>query len=170
MVPEDQLQELERLHRQSFSWSLVCCEGDRQEAEEVLQTVYLKVLDGRARFGGRSNLKTWLFAVIRRTAAGARRRAMTRRWLIDRWAGPAADPSPEPSPEERLRARQRTEWVQRALGVLSRRQRQVLELVFYHELTLREAAKILGVSIGTARAHYARGKSAVLKALSEVER
>ena len=36
------------------------------EAEEVLQTVYLKIFEGNARFRGESSLKTWLFAVIRK--------------------------------------------------------------------------------------------------------
>src|ERR671926_1848785 len=69
--------ELERLHAASFGWALGCCGRDRDEAEEVLQTVYVKVLDGGATFDGRSSLKTWLFAVIRRTALAHRRT----RWI-----------------------------------------------------------------------------------------
>src|SRR5882762_9563571 len=61
--------ELERLHGCSFGWALSCCRRDATEAEEVLQTVYLKILEGKARYRGESSLKTWLFAVIRKTAA-----------------------------------------------------------------------------------------------------
>src|SRR5690242_17031526 len=60
-------------HEENFARALGCCRRDRRAAEEVLQTVYLKVRDGRARFDGRSSLKTWLFAVIPRTAAQHRR-------------------------------------------------------------------------------------------------
>jgi RNA polymerase sigma-70 factor (ECF subfamily) len=66
-------QQLEELHPVSFAWALGCCGRDRGDAEEVLQETYLKILDGKARFNGRSALKTWLFAVIRRTAAAHRR-------------------------------------------------------------------------------------------------
>ena len=48
--------------------------GEAVWAEDVLQTSYLKILDGRARFGGRSSFKTFLFGVIRHTAAEDRRR------------------------------------------------------------------------------------------------
>src|SRR5438067_11509957 len=61
--------ELERLHSASFGWALSCCRRDATEAEEVLQTVYLKILEGKARYGGESSLKTWQLAVIRKTAA-----------------------------------------------------------------------------------------------------
>src|SRR5207237_10071012 len=70
-------QQLQAFHAASFGWALACCDRDRDEAEDVLQTVYVKVLDGKARFEGRAAFRTWLFAVIRRTAAGHRRT----RWL-----------------------------------------------------------------------------------------
>ena len=70
--------ELERLHSASFGWALNCCRRDATEAEEVLQTVYLKILEGKARFRGESSLKTWLFAVIRKTAATEYRRRLLR--------------------------------------------------------------------------------------------
>src|SRR6266566_2736995 len=74
--------ELEKLHGASFGWALSCCRRDRAEAEEVLQTVYLKILEGKARYRGEANLKTWLFAVIRKTAIGEHRKSILRklRW------------------------------------------------------------------------------------------
>jgi DNA-directed RNA polymerase specialized sigma24 family protein len=58
-------QDLEQHHSMSYGWALRCCMGDPLEAEDVLQTVYLKILEGRARYDGRSQFKTWLFALIR---------------------------------------------------------------------------------------------------------
>src|SRR2546423_8582945 len=70
--------ELERLHNTSFGWALSCCRRDASEAEEVLQTVYLKILEGKARYRGESNIKTWLFAVIRKTAITEHRKSLLR--------------------------------------------------------------------------------------------
>src|SRR6266576_4573715 len=74
--------ELERLNGCSFGWALSCCRRDATEAEEVLQTVYLKILEGKARFRGESSLKTWLFAVIRKTAATEYRRRLLRSFRL----------------------------------------------------------------------------------------
>src|SRR5205085_11823431 len=66
-------QQLQALHADSFTWALACCDRDRADAEDVLQTVYVKIFDGKARYEARASLKTWLFAVIRKTAASHRR-------------------------------------------------------------------------------------------------
>src|SRR5689334_3125508 len=65
--------QLEPHHAASYGWALHCCGGDPEWAADTLQVAYLKVLDGRARYDGRSAFKTWLFAVVRTTAADERR-------------------------------------------------------------------------------------------------
>ena len=166
MVDRDLKQSLEELHPASFAWSVACCHGDRAEAEEVLQACYLKVLEGRARFGGRSALKTWFFSVIRRTALERQRRRRVRRALLLGWPDrvPVGDDAPDPHVE--ATRSERASRVLAALTRLSRRQRQILELVFYQDLTVAEAAGVLGVSVGSARTHYARGKKSLSAALA----
>jgi RNA polymerase sigma-70 factor (ECF subfamily) len=159
--------DLERLHPASFGWALVCCGHDREEAEEVLQEVYLSVLESRARFDGRSTARTWLFAVIRRTAAARRRRGWRRRLALARWFERQPAPPPTRSPESALEAAETTSALREALARLPERQRQVLHLAFYQDLTVEEAARVMGVSLGSARTHYHRGKEAVRLLLSE---
>jgi RNA polymerase sigma-70 factor (ECF subfamily) len=136
---------------------MVCCNRVRAEAEEVLQDTYLKVLDGRARFSGHSSFKTWLFAVLRRTAAERRRAARLSLLIRVRWREFGSEVLPC-DPEAEARHSQACAQLIAALTALPERQRQVLHLVFYQELSLREAADVLGVRLGTARAHYERGK------------
>jgi RNA polymerase sigma factor (sigma-70 family) len=160
---------LEELHTASHRWALICCRGDREEASDVLQTVYLDVIAGRARFDGLASARTWLFAVIRRTAAGRRRLRVVRGVLLGTWARrrPEADVSPDPG--ARLETAERIARIKVAMASLSARQRQILELVFHHDLTIEEAARILGIGLGSARTHYERGKRALLERLTEAE-
>jgi RNA polymerase sigma-70 factor (ECF subfamily) len=157
--------ELERqiaaLHPASFAWALACTRWNAADAEEVLQSAYLSILEGRARFDGRSTFRTWLFAVVRNIAARARRR----RWLESHepWRVLLGGSTPDPS--EPVLAEERGARVRRALGTLPARQREVLDLVFFHEMTVEEAAEVMGVSIGTARTHYHRGKLRLLALL-----
>jgi len=81
MPPVDLTAKLEELHAAAFGWAMSCCGWDRTAAEDVLQATYLKLLDGRARFDGRSSFRTFVFGVIARTAREARRQAGLRRWL-----------------------------------------------------------------------------------------
>ena len=162
--------ELERLHSASFGWALSCCRRDRTEAEEVLQTVYLKILEGKARFSGESSLKTWLFAVIRKTAATEYRRRLLRSLRLT--AEPEELGERPAAQESQSTSFERSEiqgHFQNALKNLPKRQREALHLVFYEDLSLREAADVMGVSIGSARQHYERGKKRVRESLATME-
>jgi RNA polymerase sigma-70 factor, ECF subfamily len=157
---------LEEHHRAGYSWALCCCSRDPTEAESVLQTVYLKVLDGRARFDGRSAFRTWLFAVIRRTAADERRRTVLGKLrLLGFERNPAS--IAEESPDEAIYRSQIQKLFRRALSTLSKRQQEVLQLVFYHDMSVAEAAEVMGVSIGSARTHYERGKKRLHQVIVE---
>ncbi len=151
MTPHESRAELERLHGAGFAWAMVCCERNRERAEDVLQTSYLKILDGRARFEGRSTFQTFLFGVIRRSASEERRRAALGNLFLRR-TRPAAGAAEDGAVSvESLTLR-------RELARLPRRQREVLELVFAFGMTLKESAQTLGISSGSASVHYARGK------------
>ena len=161
----DRIRELESMHSLSFGWAMSCCGWRRAEAEEVLQTAYLRVLDGHARFGGRSSLRTWFFGVVRRVAGERRRSQAIRNAAFLRFRSREPEPDPAPDPEglsERARAHAR---LCACLRKLSRRQREVLHLVFYQEMTVEDAAAVMGLPVGTARSHYGRGKAQLRKLL-----
>lgn len=150
---------LEQLHTASYGWAVCCCGRNHGQADEVLQRTYLKVLDGSARFDGSGDFKTWLFAVIRRTAADERRwNALSWRRLI-RYAVDVpirTTGSCEGEMEGQLQLRQ---LFANALSQLPSRQRELLHLVFYENMTVEEAAAVMAISVGAARQHYARGKN-----------
>lgn len=157
-------EELERallgVHDASFGWALHCARFDRSEAEDVLQQAYVKVLDGSARFAGRSTFRTWLFGVIRRTASQRRRARTLRSFLLDRWGSAERhDVRPAEEPLSSIIREADSRALLGALHVLSARQRDLLHLVFYQDLSIEEAARVMGLRLGTARTHYERGKA-----------
>jgi RNA polymerase sigma factor (sigma-70 family) len=159
--------QVEGLHRESFGWARSCCRQDAEEAENVLQGVYLKIFEGKAVFDGRASFRTWLFAVIRKTAAEGRRRRFFQGLALARQlrSEPAA---PQPQTPERAAYLAELRTAFRALVAgLPRRQSEVLQLVFYHDLSLSEAAAVMAVSLGSARTHYERGKRRLRAAMAK---
>jgi RNA polymerase sigma-70 factor (ECF subfamily) len=167
-MDQQALQEaLEEMHEASFHWALSCCQWDHHRAEELIQTCYLKVLDGRARFRGESTLKTWFFAVIKHTARENYRRQRIRETgylklfyeIIARNEETVYETTDYDDNEQK-------QHIRSCLTQLPGRQRQIIELVFYQDLTIVEAAKVCGIGVGSARTHYDRGKKKLHELLS----
>lgn len=144
---------LESLHAASFGWARSCCAGDADEAADVLQAAYEKILGGRAVFAGRSSFRTWLFGVIRLTALESRRRG-ARELRVVEWD---AASTPQQADAALLDA-EREEALRHALRQLPTRQREVLHLVFYEGVSVTQAAEMMALSVGSARVHYDRAK------------
>jgi len=149
------ISQLEALHRDAFGWAVSCCAGDWHRGEDVLQAAYAKALRGAARFNGHSTLKTWWFGVIRLTALEETRRF--RRWqdFLDLWR---AQPVEKETATRAVENDAKLAALAAALSELSARQREVLHLTFYQELSVSEAAEVMQITVGSARQHYERGK------------
>ncbi|MEM8562563.1 MAG: RNA polymerase sigma factor [Pseudomonadota bacterium] len=159
---------LESHHSDSWGWALACCQWQHHQAEEALQEAYLRVLDGRARFRGAASERTWFFGVIKLVALEQARKASRQRWRLFEFTA-ANEAISEPDADlETVASDQAHQQLRQALCQLPERQRDVLHLVFYTELSIEEAAGVLHISLGSARTHYQRGK-ARLASLLEIE-
>ncbi len=135
------------------AWRLL---RDAHLAEDALQEVFLSLLKAGSRLADVRDLRTYLFACVRRAAQ--RLKAGQSRWkTFNEVAGPEKEPcfSPSdastPSLSDRfLRAVQRLPW----------EQQEVLALKIDGHLTFAEIGLILGISANTAasRYRYALGK------------
>jgi len=137
---------LRQHHREAFLWARQCCGFDGELAKDVVQQVYLKVLEGKAKLNSEDYPKTWLFSVIRFTALDELRKKG--KWIsveVEEDMIWETEPIESESHEDLIRR-------------LPRMQQEVLLMVFYHDMTLEEAAKVLELHIGTVRTHYDRGK------------
>jgi RNA polymerase sigma-70 factor (ECF subfamily) len=160
-------QELRAILAHGRGWALAQTGWNAAEADDVLQASVLKVLDGRARFDGRSSFRSFVFGVVRMTARERRRRDQLRRLILLRPAS-REEASAAAPPDAQLAHSRESARLLAALAQLPERQREILHLVFYGELTIEEAAKVAGVALGTARTHYARGKLRLRELLGDL--
>ncbi|MBW3469870.1 RNA polymerase sigma factor [Arthrospiribacter ruber] len=147
MKPNQLEQVIKELHTEAFLWARQCCRFDGDLAKEVLQQVYLKILEGKARFNEQSSAKTWLYAVIRYTAL-ENLKSESLLTSLDTNTELIADEVHEKSDDNH----------EKLIQLLPEKQREVLLLVFYHGLTLEKSAEVMGLHIGTVRTHYDRAK------------
>ncbi|MCH6199792.1 RNA polymerase sigma factor [Aquiflexum sp. LQ15W] len=137
---------LKELHSEAYHWSRQCCSFDEDRAKDVLQLVYLKILEGKAVYKEKSQVKTWLFSVIRFTAYEEIKKEGRNASLDNLPEMAYENDPPENDSHEAL------------LQALPERQKEVLLMVFYHDMTLEQCAEVMQLHIGTVRTHYDRGK------------
>jgi len=162
------LAALYRRHGGSLLAYLTGLTGDHGVAEELVQNTLLAVWRAAPGFRGQSSVRTWLFAIGRRQAAGRRRR--------DSGIGPvarddvlAALASGAPGPEAVALARAEFAVVQAAVSRLSTVHREVLHLVFVEGLSFQEIAMINGVPVGTVKSRLSNARRALAGAVQRGE-
>lgn len=156
---QDLALSLETFHRDAFGWACHCCGNGPADPADVLQMAYLKVMEGKARPRNRNVLKTWWFGVIKLTAREEHRRRRLRESLPGRWLFRTSDWETFPPPTTKIELDEVSGSLKSALARLPLRQAEVLHLVFYQDLSISEAAAVMGVTLGSARTHYERAKA-----------
>ncbi len=159
------LEEIYTRHGRELFRYLHTLTPDRQVAEEILQDTLVAVWRGAGTYKGRSSPRTWLFGVARRQAHNALRKH--RLPVAERGTDEPAARDVEP--EEVLLAKARIEELVDRLRALSPLHREVLALVFFHELSYEETAQILGVPIGTVKSRISNARRALRERSLEVE-
>jgi len=127
-------------------------------AEDVLQETMMAVWKGAKSFSGRSKVMTWILGITRNQAHNILRKESKGQRL------PAPDPTTAPhDPTQSLHV---DLCVQDALGTLSPLHREVMHLVFYENLTVRETAALLGIPTGTVKSRMHHARQALAKELT----
>jgi RNA polymerase sigma-70 factor, ECF subfamily len=150
-------------HRLAVYRWLVRLLRDEALAEDLLSEVFLDVWRQAATFEARASVSTWLLAIARHKALSARRRR-TEAELDDGFAATVADPADDP--ELVVEKKSRAELLRRSLRRLPPEQAEVIDLVYYHDKSIKQVANIVGIPEATVktRMFYARRKLADLVA------
>jgi len=142
---------------------------DEMAAEDVIGDVFLDVWRQASRFEGRSAVSTWLIAIARFKALSLLRKrrddgldAETAESIED-----AAD-----DPERAVTKQDKGEKLRKCLESLSPEHREIIDLVYYHEKSVEEVARIVGIPENTVktRMFYARKKLGELCRMAGIDR
>ena len=135
--------------------------GNPAVAEDVTSEVFLSVWQYAGRFEGRSAVSTWLQAIARFKALSALRRGLERP-LSEEMAEVIEDLADDP--EVALEKQDKSAILRKCLKRLSPEHREMIDLVYYHEKSVDEVSRIVGVPAATVktRMFYARSKMADL--------
>src|SRR5215216_1210822 len=131
--------------------------GNRSQAEELVQEVFLKVWRSAGTFdSSRGSFSTWLYRVTRSVALDLyRKRARRIRQVSDGdpYLGSARDPSA--GPQEVVDESWLSWRVSRALEMLGAAHREVIDLAYFGGLSQREISERTGVPLGTVKTRTA---------------
>lgn len=133
-------------------------------AEELTNEVFLEVWRHAQRYEGRSSPTTWLLSIARNRAISTLRKRGEATWDDDAAQQLEDD---DDTPDVAVQKADKSERLRACLEKLSPDHAQIIDLVYYHEKSMSEAAEIVGISEATVktRLFYARKKlSAILKA------
>jgi RNA polymerase sigma-70 factor (sigma-E family) len=158
-VREAQIEALYLAHYQHLLRMALLLLGGDSAAEDVVQEAFIRV------YGSRSNIRDpgRAAAYLRVTTVNLARSALRRRLVAIRH--PAVPPAEPAGPEERALASVGGALVVRALRQLPRRQREVVVLRYYADLSVAETAQTLQISPGAVKSYGSRGLARLAQAL-----
>lgn len=135
--------------------------GQREDAWDLSQEVFIKAFRALKRFRGEAGFKTWLLRItVNRCKDHYKKRRLQTTPLEIGVPGEPVDRAVASSPDKALEARELGEAIQTALDGLPEKQRTAFVLREFEDMSYEEMAKAIGCSLGTvmSRLHHARKK------------
>lgn len=151
--------------------------GDREEARDLVQDVFLKVDKGLTKFEGRSTLSTWIYRIATnlshdrfRSASfqKGKKQTLTEGFIEENkenknaWTGEG-----ETSAEQQLERKEMSSCINRYIYDLNEDYQKVLVLSEYEGLKNKEIASILGITLDTVKIRIYRGRVQLKKRMEK---
>lgn len=151
---DDAVRDLYALYGQRLYAYALRLTNDPATAEDVTQSTLVTAWRTARSFRGEGRLIAWLLGIVHHMAMKSLRGTTH---YLDEMAEEIISED-QPSPEERVQVKEERRWVHQGIQSLSSEHRAVLELIFYQGMSLKEAADVLNIPVGTvkSRLSYAR--------------
>jgi RNA polymerase sigma-70 factor (ECF subfamily) len=170
---DDAFAELVQRYRARVFGSFVKRMGDRQEAEDLTQEVFLRLYRSRHTYQPRARFGTWLFHVSQNVARNALRSRRRRPALrLEALTSPADPGAAEAlltdrgeAPSRRMERSELAGVVRAAVSALAGRQRAAVELHQFYDRTYAEVAEELDMTPKAAKSLLYRARNELREAL-----
>ncbi|MEX0601864.1 MAG: sigma-70 family RNA polymerase sigma factor [Bacteroidota bacterium] len=127
--------------------------GSHDDADDVVQEVFVRAYEGFGSFRGDSSLFTWLYRIAVNQSLNALRGRNIGKFFRLEEIGDEEDRTTE-RPDETLERSENRSLIEQAVARLPERQKTVFLLRYYEKLSYEEISRILNTSVGGLKANY----------------
>ncbi|HEX8881208.1 MAG TPA: sigma-70 family RNA polymerase sigma factor [Candidatus Acidoferrum sp.] len=139
---------------------------NREDAEDAVQDSLMRAFSNIKDFQGRSSFFTWLTRIVINSALMIRRKNANTREVSADEPLPSGEaslhleiPDPAPNPEQSYVEREGKTILRKAIARLRPRLRAVVEIGQLQELSIKETARILDISVAAAKGRFFHGRA-----------
>ena len=151
--------------------------GDRTQAKDLAQEVFLKVWQSAKSYKPEAKFTTWVYRITANLCINELKSSRRKRWFSFHRSDEDSENSMEdsisdgsPNAEDLLLAKERSSQISDVLQSLPKNQRMALILKRYDGLSYPEIAQILGCSVSAVESLLVRAKKALQEKLKHFEK
>jgi len=150
---ESSFNELVRRYQEKVYWIAHRFVNDHDQADDIVQEVFLKVYRALKDFRGKSSIYTWLYRITVNVSLNTlRKRRVKDFFRIDEFFDYPSEESERPDKQYELI--EQKQLIEEATQQLPEKQKAVFILRYYEELPYEDISKILKTSVGGLKANY----------------
>ena len=146
--------------------------GSEEDAEELMMDTFAVIASGTSAFSGRSSFKTWLFGIARNQAKMSLRKKkgffISMEEMLDKTQAEHVEGIYHDTPEVEILKQEQSNELYMALEELPASYRQVLYLIYFEEMDVDEAARVMGKTKKQIYNLTERGRKALKEALERM--
>jgi len=145
--------ELVKRYQQKIYWVARRMVGSHDEADDVVQDVFVRVYDALKSFRGEANFYTWLYRITVNVSLNALRSKRVKDFFNFEEVEEQLS-APEDSADRKILKEEYQTILDRAVERLPAKQKMVFTMRYYGDMDYEEMAKVLKKSVGGLKANY----------------